>query len=232
MKTIGLIGGMSCESTVAYYQIINKVIQNSLGGLHSGKIILYSVDFHEIEKCQINNDWVKSALILSDVAKNLESVGADFILICTNTMHKIVPAIQKNINIPIIHIADATTEKLLEDDIKKVALLGTKYTMQEDFYKDRIISKNIDVLIPSSDDIESINNIIYSELCSGLISIDSKEKFIKIIEKLKSRGAEGIILGCTEIGLLISQKDLDIPVYDTTEIHAIKGAILSLEDFQ
>lgn len=229
MKTIGLIGGMSCESTITYYQIINKVIKDNLGGLHSGKIILYSVDFYEIEKCQINNDWTKSAKILSEISKNLENVGADFILICTNTMHKVVPNIQKNINIPIVHIADTTAEKLLEDDIKKVALLGTKYTMKEDFYKNRIVSKNIEVLVPNDNDIEVINSIIYDELCSGFIFNKSKEKFIKIIEKLKYRGAEGVILGCTEIGLLLSQKDLDIPIYDTAEIHAIKGVNLALE---
>lgn len=224
MKTIGLIGGMSWESTVTYYQIVNEVIKSQLGGLHSAKVALYSVDFQEIEDCQARGDWDKSAKILSEAAKNLEKAGVDFIVICTNTMHKVVPAIQKEIHIPILHIAEATAEKLIENNITKVALLGTKYTMQQDFYKEKLIERGIEVLIPNEQDIQIINHIIYEELCLGIISLESKAEYIKIIEKLEQNGAQGVILGCTEIGLLIQQQDLKLPVFDTTQIHATKAA--------
>lgn len=228
MKTIGLIGGMSWESTVTYYQIINTAIKEKLGGLHSAKIILYSVNFQEIEECQANGDWNKSAQILSDAAKKLETAGADFILICTNTMHKVAPQIQQNITIPILHIADATAEEIQKHSIKTVALLGTKYTMQQDFYKDKIIAAGIDVLIPEVADIEIINRIIYDELCLGEISKDSKEEFLRIINLLATKGACGVILGCTEIGLLIKQEDTKLPVFDTSHIHAVKAALSAL----
>lgn len=229
MKTIGLIGGMSWESTVTYYQIINETIKKELGGLHSAKILLYSVDFAEIEKCQANGDWEKSAEILSEAAINLEKAEADFILICTNTMHKVAPQIQSKINIPIIHIAEATAHELKENSIKKVALLGTKYTMTQDFYKSKIKEAGIEVIVPDEKDIETVNDIIYNELCLGKILQTSKEKYIEVIEKLSKKGAEGVILGCTEIGLLINQKDTSLPVFDTTKIHAEKAAILSIK---
>lgn len=215
MKTIGLIGGMSWESTVTYYQIINDTVKEELGGLHSAKILLYSVDFSEIEECQSKGEWEKSADILGEAARKLEIAGADFIIICTNTMHKVAPMIQEKINIPIIHIADATVEELKNNNIKKVALLGTKYTMTQDFYKQRIKDNNIEV-------------IIYDELCGGKINDESRKKYIDIIEKLKDKGAEGVILGCTEIGLLISQSDKSLPVFDTTEIHARIAALKSI----
>ena len=195
MKTIGLIGGMSWESTTTYYQIINETIKNELGGLHSAKCILYSVDFSEIEECQANGNWAKSAEILSGAAKKLESAGADFIVICTNTMHKIVPQIQNHINIPILHIAEATAETLIRQNIKKVALLGTKYTMTQDFYKERLISKGLSVIIPSAKEVEEVNRIIYNELCVGIISASSRKIYSEIIERLKSAGAEAVILG-------------------------------------
>lgn len=229
MKTIGLIGGMSWESTVTYYQIINEVVKKQLGGLHSAKVVLYSVDFQEIEECQSNGDWDKSAEILGGAAKKLEQAGADFIVICTNTMHKVAPNIQKEIQIPIIHIAEATAEKLIENNIYKVALLGTKYTMTQDFYKDKLIEKGIEVLIPNDSDVEIVNNIIYDELCLGIISEKSKSEYIRIIDKLKEDGAQGVILGCTEIGLLIGQEDTLLPVFDTTQIHATKAAMLMIE---
>ena len=229
MKTIGLIGGMSWESTVTYYQIINETIKKELGGLHSAKILLYSVDFAEIEKCQADGDWEKSAEILSEAAINLEKAGADFIVICTNTMHKVAPQIQNKINIPIIHIAEATAHELKENSIKKVALLGTKYTMTQDFYKSKIKEAGIEVIIPDEKDIETVNDIIYNELCLGNILNSSKEKYVEIIEKLSKKGAEGVILGCTEIGLLINQNDTSLPVFDTTKIHAEKAAILSIK---
>ncbi|KAK8866991.1 hypothetical protein M9Y10_009960 [Tritrichomonas musculus] len=229
MKTIGLIGGMSWESTVTYYQIINDTIKEKLGGLHSAKIIMYSVDFSEIEECQAKGDWDKSAEILGKAAEILENGGADFIVICTNTMHKVAPQIQKRIKIPILHIADATAEALIKAGIKKVALLGTKYTMTQDFYKERLISNGLSVIIPNDKDVERVNNIIYNELCLGIVSNDSRQVYSSIIEQLRSNGAEGVILGCTEIGLLIQQKDSVLPVFDTTKIHAQKAALKAIE---
>ncbi len=229
MKTIGLIGGMSWESTVTYYQIINTTIKEELGSLHSAKLLLYSVDFSEIEKCQADGDWDKSADILSEAAKSLELAGANFIVICTNTMHKVVPQIQEHINIPIIHIADATAKELKKNKIKKVALLGTKYTMTEDFYKTRIESNKIQVIIPSKSDIELINHVIYDELCLGTINEESKKAFTRIIDELKEDGAEGVILGCTEIGLLVKQQDSSLPVFDTTQIHAKIAALTAIQ---
>ncbi|MEG0365931.1 MAG: aspartate/glutamate racemase family protein [Coprobacillus sp.] len=220
MKTIGLIGGMSWESTVTYYQIINNTVKDKLGGLHSAKVILYSVDFAEIEKCQADGDWDKSADILTKAAQSLQKAGADFIVICTNTMHKVVPQIQSQIHIPIIHIADATAETLINAGIKNVALLGTKYTMTQDFYKNRLIVKGLNVVIPNDIDIEKVNNIIYNELCLGIISDKSRDVYKQVIENLRDKGAEAVILGCTEIGLLIKQDDSILPVFDTAEIHA------------
>lgn len=228
MKTIGLIGGMSWESTAEYYRIVNETVKKELGGLHSAKVLMYSVDFDEIEKCQALGEWDKSADILAVAAENLEKAGADFIVICTNTMHKTAPQIQKRISIPIIHIAEATADELKKHGIGKVALLGTKYTMTQDFYKDKIKEAGIEVLIPDGDDIETVNSVIYDELCLGIISEESKKKYIEIIDKLAKRGAQGVILGCTEIGLLIKQEDTSLPVFDTTLIHAVKAAIKAI----
>ena len=228
MKTIGLIGGMSWESTITYYQVINQFISKSLGGLHSAKTLLYSVDFQEIESCQANNEWDKSAIILTDAAKRLELAGADFIIICTNTMHKVADQIQKNITIPIIHIAEVTAKYLIKDKIKSVALLGTKYTMEQNFYKSKLIEKGLNVLIPDEQDRIIINNIIYDELCLGLIKPESKQVYLNIIDKLVKQGAEGVILGCTEIGLLINQQDHAIPFFDTALLHAQEAAWLAI----
>lgn len=228
MKTIGLIGGMSWESTITYYQVINTVIKEKLGGLHSSKCILYSVDFQEIEECQSSGNWEKSAKILSDAAIKLQDAGADFIVICTNTMHKVADKIQESIHIPLLHIANVTAEVLKEKEIKKVALLGTKYTMEQDFYKNIIINNGIDVLIPNEEDRIIVNNTIFNELCVGIVSDSSKKAFLSIINKLGNQGAEGIILGCTEIGLLIKQNDTSIPLFDTTLIHAIDAALNSI----
>ena len=230
MKTIGLIGGMSWESTVTYYQIINEVIKNELGGFHSAKILLYSVDFAEIEHCQAKGDWDQSARILSDVAQKLELAGADYLIICTNTMHKVVPQILRTIRIPIIHIAETTAEALKEQQISKVALLGTKYTMTQDFYKEKLINAGIEVLIPNPEDVETVNTVIYEELCLGIISPESKQKYLYIIDQLAQRGAQGVILGCTEIGLLVQQKDTVLPVFDTAQIHARKAALLAIRN--
>ena len=224
MKTIGLIGGMSWESTITYYQVINTVIKERLGGLHSSKCILYSVDFQEIEECQSSGNWEKSAKILADAAIKLQEAGADFIVICTNTMHKVSDKIQESIHIPLLHIADVTATVLREKEIKKVALLGTKYTMEQDFYKNVIINNGIEVLIPNEEDRIIVNDTI----CLGIISESSKKAFLSIIDKLGKQGAEAVILGCTEIGLLIKQNDTSIPLFDTTVIHAIEAALSSI----
>ena len=229
LKTIGLIGGMSWESTVTYYKIINETVKEKLGGLHSAKCILYSVDFQEIEECQANGNWEKSGEILGEAAYNLEKAGADFIVICTNTMHKVINQIKEKISIPILHIAEMTAEKILEKGLKNIALLGTKYTMEQDFYKSKLIEKGINVIIPDKNDIEIINEVIYDELCLGTINSDSKKKFLEIVDKLRSKGAEGIILGCTEIGLLIKNEDTDVPLFDTAVIHAEEAAIYSIK---
>lgn len=229
LKTIGLIGGMSWESTVTYYKIINETVKEKLGGLHSAKCILYSVDFQEIEECQANGNWEKSGEILGEAAYNLEKAGADFIVICTNTMHKVVNQIKEKISIPILHIAEMTAEKILEKGLKNIALLGTKYTMEQDFYKSKLIEKGINVIIPDKNDIETINEVIYDELCLGTINSDSKKKFLEIVDKLRSKGAEGIILGCTEIGLLIKNEDTDVPLFDTAIIHAEQAAMYSIK---
>ncbi len=229
LKTIGLIGGMSWESTVTYYKIINETIKEKLGGLHSAKCILYSVDFQEIEECQANGNWEKSGEILGEAAYNLEKAGADFIVICTNTMHKVVNQIKEKISIPILHIAEMTAEKILEKGLKNIALLGTKYTMEQDFYKSKLIEKGINVIIPDKNDIEIINKVIYDELCLGIINSNSKKKFLEIVDKLRNKGAEGIILGCTEIGLLIKNEDTDVPLFDTAIIHAEQAAIYSIK---
>ena len=230
LKTIGLIGGMSWESTVTYYKIINETVKEKLGGLHSAKCVLYSVDFQEIEECQASGNWEKSGEILGEAAYNLEKAGADFIVICTNTMHKVVNQIKEKISIPILHIAEMTAEKILEKGLKNTALLGTKYTMEQDFYKSKLIEKGINVIIPDKNDIEIINEVIYDELCLGTINSDSKKKFLEIVDKLRSKGAEGIILGCTEIGLLIKNEDTDVPLFDTAIIHAEQAAIYSIKD--
>ena len=229
MKTVGLIGGMSWESTIPYYRIINEEVKNRLGGLHSAKIILHSVEFDEIEKCQSSGDWEKSAEILGKAAQGLEAAGADFIMICTNTMHKVAPQISSMIQIPIIHIADATANVLEEQHIQKAGLLGTKYTMTQDFYKNRLIHQGLNVIIPESDDIDHVNDIIFKELCLGQIKDASRNEFSRIIAKLKSRGAEAVILGCTEIGLLVTSESSELKIYDTTVIHATRAAELALE---
>ena len=229
MKTIGLIGGMSWESTVTYYCLINEAVKEKMGGLHSAKILLYSVDFAEIEEYQAKGEWDKSAEVLAQAAVSLEKAGADFIVICTNTMHKVVPQIQKQIRIPIIHIAQAAASVLKEQGICRVGLLGTKYTMTQEFYKSKLIEAGIEVLIPNDTDIEIVYNIIYGELCLGMIREESRKEYIRIIDQMMADGAQGVILGCTEIGLLIKQEHTELPVFDTTQIHAAKAAELSMD---
>lgn len=230
MKTIGLIGGMSWESTVPYYQVINETVKEKLGGLHSAQCILYSVDFAEIEACQASGDWDRSAVILGQAAMALEKAGADFIVICTNTMHKVAPQIQAQIHIPILHIAEMTALELEKAGIQTVGLLGTKYTMSQDFYKKVLVDRGIQVLVPPESEMETVNDIIYDELCLGIIKDSSRQTYLHIMEELAARGAQGIIEGCTEIGLLVKQSDTKIPLFDTTLIHARRAALRALED--
>ena len=231
MKVIGLLGGMSWESTLEYYRIINETVKERLGGLHSAKCILYSFDFAEIELLQREGDWDKLAEMLIDAAKKLEACGAGLIVICTNTMHKLADKVEAKINIPLIHIVDATAEKILEKNIKQVGLLGTRFTMEEPFYKRRLEEKyGIKVIIPNSKEREIVDRVIFEELVLGIIRQSSKERFKQIIYSLVDRGAEGIILGCTEIPLLIKQEDVTVPVFDTTTIHARAAVEFALRD--
>ena len=229
MKTIGLLGGMSWESSADYYRLINETIKTKLGGLHSAKCILFSVDFQEIEAYQFSNQWDKSADLLAQACLSLEKAGADYIVICTNTMHKVANEIQARITIPILHIAKVTATELKQHTIKRVGLLGTKFTMEEDFYKQIIQDHDIDVIIPNSSERKRISSIIYEELCLGQITPQSKKFYLDVIHSLNQQGAQGIILGCTEIGMLIKQVDTTIPLFDTTKIHAVQAALASLE---
>jgi len=224
MKTIGMLGGMSWESTTSYYQKINNGIKEALGGLNSARICLYSVNFDEIEKFQREGNWQATAELLSKAAKSVEAGGADFLIICTNTMHKVAGEIESAINIPILHIADATAEKLVENKVVRVGLLGTKFTMEQDFYKGRLEDKyGIQVLVPEQKKRNVIHDVIYNELCVGIIKEQSREYYIDVISCLYEQGAEAVILGCTEIALLVQQQHTHIPLYDTTEIHAEKA---------
>lgn len=229
MKTLGLIGGMSWESTVTYYQIINKTVKEALGGLHSSRCLLYSVDFEEIERYQASGDWEASARVLMDAARALERAGADAVLICTNTMHKVAPQVAAAVHIPLLHIAELTARELHKAGIGKVGLLGTRYTMEQPFYKDVLTAQGIDVLVPPEADRTLVHDVIYGELCLGAISPASKKEFLRIIDDLTAAGAQGVILGCTEIGLLVQQADTVVPVFDTAEIHARQAALWAME---
>lgn len=224
MKTIGLIGGMSWESTLGYYKEINEGVKQRLGGLHSAKIVLHSVDFQPIEQLQHRGDWAGTADILIDAAKSVEAGGADFVLICTNTMHKVAADIERNIHIPLLHIADATAEALIQHGVNKVGLLGTAFTMEQDFYKGRLTEQyGLDVVVPNEADRKIVHDIIYGELCLGEIKDESRQAYLRIVNELRQAGAEAVILGCTEIGLLIGQEHTEVPLYDTTVIHAAKA---------
>lgn len=229
MKTIGMLGGMSWESTTSYYQAINNGIKQSLGGLNSAKICLYSVNFNEIEQLQRQGKWAQTAEILSSAAQSIEAGGADFIILCTNTMHKVAQEIESKLSIPLLHIADATADKLVQNNIKRVGLLGTKFTMEQSFYKGRLTENyNIDVLVPNNAQRETVHNIIYNELCLGDIKDSSRKQYLDIIHSLFERGAEAVILGCTEIALLVHQDQTSVPLYNTTEIHAEKAVEYAL----
>lgn len=229
MKTIGLIGGMSAESTVTYYKVINSAVNQKLGGFHSAKCLLYSVDFDEIERCQMSGEWKKSGEILADAARRLQKGGADFLVLCTNTMHKVAHAIQSAVSIPFLHIAEATARRVKDAGIGRVCLLGTAFTMEEGFYKDVLARNGIDVIVPDADDRKTVNDVIYGELCHGVIKDESRAKFVGIINKAAALGARGAILGCTEIGLLVDDGDITFPVFDTALIHAEEAALAALE---
>ncbi|HHL32715.1 MAG TPA: aspartate/glutamate racemase family protein [Oceanospirillales bacterium] len=230
MKTIGLLGGMSWESTLWYYKSLNEGIKQQLGGLHSAKVALYSVDFDEIEKLQMKGDWQTAAQVLANAAIGIEKAGADFLLICTNTMHKVADEVQQAINIPLLHIADATAIQLKAIGVAKVGLLGTAFTMEQDFYKGQLTDAHgLDVIIPTKQDRKLVHRVIYDELCLGKINGDSKQQYLRIIEQLAGQGAEGVILGCTEIGLLVKQSDTKVKLFDTTLIHANSAVKYALQ---
>ena len=228
MKTVGLIGGMSWESTVTYYQLLNEGIKDTLGGLHSAKVLLYSVDFFEIEALMSRGEWDEAANQLGNVAARLEQAGADMILICTNTLHKVAPQVQAKIGVPLVHIAEAAAEALLSQGIARVGLLGTKYTMTQEFYRDKLVERGIEVLIPEGDDIDLVNRVIFEELCLGIVKEKSRAEYLRVIAALQQRGAQGILLGCTELGLIVAKEDVSLPLFDTTEIHAKKALTLAL----
>ena len=230
MKTIGLLGGMSWESTIHYYRAINEGIKHSLGGLHSAKIAMVSIDFAEMEILQREGNWQGAAKILITAARNIESAGADLLLICTNTMHIVAEEVQAAINIPLVHIADATAEALRENNITTVGLLGTAFTMEQEFYKGRLqASHGLKVITPDAADRKHVHDIIYQELCLGKINPESKKTYLRIIHALADQGAQAVILGCTEIGMLITQHDTEIPLFDTMTLHSKKAVALAID---
>lgn len=231
MKVIGLIGGMSWESTVEYYRLINESVKERLGGLHSAKCVLYSVDFAEVEELQRRGQWPDAAQLLVGAAQNVEKAGADLVLICTNTMHKVADTIQARIGVPLLHIADATAEKVKQAGIRRVGLLGTRFTMEDDFYRGRLTGQfGLEVIIPDPKDRETVHRIIYEELCVGRIRPESRAQVAGIMSRLVQMGAEGIILGCTELGLLIGAEDCHVPLFDTTRVHALAAVEQALKE--
>jgi aspartate racemase len=232
MRTIGMIGGMSWESSIEYYRIVNETVRERLGGLHSAKNVMYSVDFAEIETLQHQGKWEEATGMMVDAARYVERGGGEFVIICTNTMHRMADEVEARINIPLLHIADATADKIKAKGIRKIGLLGTRFTMEEDFYAGRLVKKHhLDVLIPEEKGREVVHRVIYDELVVGQIKKDSRSQYVEVIEGLVANGAEGVILGCTEIGLLVGQKDIPVPVFDTTEIHAVAAVEYALGDY-
>lgn len=229
MKTVGLIGGMSWESTVPYYRIINRAVGEALGGLHSAKIVLLSVDFQEIEERQHAGRWAEAGEVLAAAGRALERAGADFLVLCTNTMHKVAPQLEAAVRIPLLHIADATATRVNEAGARRVGLLGTRFTMEEDFYRGRLERNHgLEILVPGPEQREEVHRVIYEELCRGLIRDESRREYQRIVGDLVARGAEGVILGCTEIGLLLGPQDAEAPLFDTARIHAEEAARYSL----
>ncbi|SFR61949.1 aspartate racemase [Marinobacter daqiaonensis] len=228
MKTIGLIGGMSWESTQTYYRLINEKVRDRLGGLHSARLVLYSVDFADIERLQHQGDWEATAEILSSAARSVEAAGAEFLVLCTNTMHKVAPEIEKAVTVPLLHIADATAQVLRQDDVTCVGLLGTRFTMEQDFYRKRLEVQGIEVRLPDEAQRELVHTVIYEELCQGVIKPVSRNAYLDVVSSLAESGAQAVILGCTEIGLLIQETDTDVALYDTTRIHADQAVSVAL----
>jgi aspartate racemase len=229
MKTIGLLGGMSWESTELYYRLINEETKRALGGLHSAPIVMVSVDFHEIEQLQAREDWDASARLLSDKARQIESAGAELLLICTNTMHKVADEVADAVGIPLLHIADATATSVKASGVRTVGLLGTRFTMEQEFYKGRLEKSGLTVLVPGEDDRAIVNRTIYEELCLGQMNPESRQEFLRIIDSLHAGGAEAVIEGCTEIGLLVGEEHTDVPLFDTTRIHASQAVADALK---
>lgn len=231
MKTIGMIGGMSWESSLEYYRLINQAVQAKLGGFHSAKSLMVSVDFADIEILQAQGRWLDAAEVLVEAAQDLENGGADFVILCTNTMHKVAGEIQAHIHIPFLHIADAAAQKIQDIGLNRVGLLGTRFTMEEDFYKSRLTQCfGLDVMVPNAPEREIVHRVIYDELVKGEIRQESREQYLEIIERLVREGAEGVILGCTEIGLLVKDGDCRVPLFDTTRIHAEAAVEYALSD--
>lgn len=231
MKTIGLIGGMSWESTALYYRLINEGVRARMGGLHSARIVMFSLDFDEIEQLQRAGDWARAGELLARAGQALERAGADFVLICTNTMHRVADAVQGALSIPLLHLADATAEKIVAEGVSNIGLLGTSFTMEQDFYKGRLSERyGLNVLVPGEEDRRIVHRIIYEELCLGIVKEASRREYLRIMEELKSRGAEAVIEGCTEIVLLVRQEHTRMPLFDTTAIHAEAAVALALEE--
>lgn len=230
MKTLGLIGGMSWESTIPYYRIVNERMRERLGGLHSAKLVLHSVDFAEIEAMQHRGEWETAGAVLADAARGLHAAGAEAIVICTNTMHRVAPQVQAAVDLPLLHIADATAARIRAAGLTRVALLGTRFTMEQAFYRDRIAAAGIEVLTPDAAQRDRVHRVIYDELCLGRILDASRDDYRSIMADLVGRGAQGVILGCTEIGLLVGAGDAGVPLFDTARIHAEAAADWALAD--
>jgi aspartate racemase len=229
MQTIGLIGGMSWESTIPYYRIVNETVRRARGGLHSAQVMLYSVDFQPVEEMQRRAEWNEAGALLAHAAATLETAGADFLVLCTNTMHRVADVIERAVRIPLLHIADPTADAIRRADLRSVGLLGTRFTMEESFYRDRLRERHgIGVIVPDADDREAVHRIIYDELCMGRVVPESRARYARTIERLVARGAEGVILGCTEISLLVGPGDAPVPLFDTTALHAEAAALRSL----
>lgn len=229
MRTIGLIGGMSWESTVPYYRLINQAIKQRLGGLHSAKIVLVSIDFHDIERLQHADDWEAAGAMLADAARSLEAAGADFVVLCTNTMHKVAHSIETAVGIPLLHIADPTAAGIKQAGHSTVGLIGTRFTMEQAFYRDRLSARHgLSVIVPDAEDRATIHRIIYDELCLGVVLPESRSAHRRIMQSLVAQGAQAIILGCTEVSLLVSQEDASVPLFDTTAMHALAAADAAL----
>lgn len=230
MQVIGVLGGMSWESTQSYYRALNEGVKQALGGFHSARIVMFSVDFAEIETLQQQGDWEQAGKILADAAQAVERAGADFLLLATNTMHKVAPAIEQAVDIPLLHIADATAEQLNQDGVARVGLLGTRFTMEQDFYKARLQDKfGIEVIVPDEAERADVHRIIFDELCQGKISADSRQRYLEIIDHLHEQGAQAVILGCTEIALLVEPVHTPVALYDTTALHANRAVARALE---